>query len=85
MLIYVCCLSVVLCHRRWLVDLMLFLPVKIGRYIIYGLRLGEGRLLFCIVQLVFDFFNTRHGSLYLSRIEFLQLIFGNTERLVSSL
>ena len=42
-------------------------------------------VLFFIVQLVFDFFNTRHGSLYLSRIEFLQLIFGNTERLISCL
>ena len=42
MLIYVCCLFIVLCHRRvcWLI----FLLVKIYRYIIYiGLRLGEGR------------------------------------------
>ena len=61
-------------------------PYMVDTLFIYmGCRFGKRRVLFCIVQLVFDFFNTRHGSLNLSRIEFLQLIFGNTERLVSSL
>ena len=40
--IYVCFLSVVLCHRR----VVLFLSVMIDRYIIYiGLRLGERTIL----------------------------------------
>ena len=64
---YVVCL-VFLCHRRWLVC---FYRSSLADTLFMVLRLGKGQLLFCIVQLVFDFFNTRHGSLYLSRIEFL--------------
>ena len=30
MLIYVCCLSVVLCHRRWLVSMFVFVLSKCG-------------------------------------------------------
>ena len=54
-----------------LVDLIFFNRSRLADTLFIYLRLREGRLLFCIVQLVFDFFNTRHGSLYLSRIEFL--------------
>ena len=41
MLIYVCCLSVVLCHRRVLIDF--FIGQDWPIHYLYILRLGEGR------------------------------------------
>ena len=46
-IIYICCLSVVLCHRRWLVDLIFFYRSRLADTLLPLLRLGEGRYLYC--------------------------------------
>ena len=56
MLIYVCSLSVVLCHRRWLVDLIFFNRSYMADTLLRFLRLREGTVFILSIYACFQRF-----------------------------